>query len=118
MINSAVRASGRPVRPALLAVLCAAAFVAPSSAAAQSSGSGLSIQLPTVLVTAEKEPVDAQRVPVSVTPVVGQTIQDAGLDVVTDAGVYAPNANFTNFTARKLSNARFRGIGGSPANPA
>ena len=117
MINSAVRASGRPVRPALLAVLCAAAFVAPSSAAAQSSGSGLSIQLPTVLVTAEKEPVDAQRVPVSVTPVVGQTIQDAGLDVVTDAGVYAPNANFTNFTARKLSNARFRGIGGSPANP-
>lgn len=87
-------------------------------ASAQNSGSGLSIQLPTVLVTAEKEPTDAQRVPVSVTPVVAQTMQDAGLDVVTDAGVYAPNTYFSNFTARKLSNARFRGIGGSPANPA
>lgn len=118
MINSVVRAGSLPVRPVLLAVLCAAALAAPSIASAQNSGSGLSIQLPTVLVTAEKEPTDAQRVPASVTPVVEQTIQDAGLDVVTDGGVYVPNANFSNFTARKLSNARFRGIGGSPANPA
>src|SRR6187549_2178203 len=118
MINSAVRAGSVPFRSVLLAVLCAAALVVPSIALAQNSGSGLSIQLPTVLVTAEKEPTDAQRVPVSVTPVVGQTIQDAGLDVVTDAGVYAPNAHFSDFSARKLSNARFRGIGGSPANPA
>jgi len=118
MINSAVRASTLPLRPALLAVVCTAALVVPSIAAAQNSGSGLSIQLPTVLVTAEKEPTDLQRVPVSVTPVGGQTIEDAGLEVVTDAGVYAPNANFSNFSARKLSNARFRGIGGSPANPA
>lgn len=116
MINSAVRASG-VLSPAVVLVLLCNAFT-PSMASAQNSGSGLSIQLPTVLVTAEKEPIDAQRVPVSVTPVVGETIQDAGLDVVTDAGVYAPNTYFSNFTARKLSNARFRGIGGSPANPA
>ena len=31
--------------------------------------------------------------------------------------LYAPNVAFTEFTARKLSNARFRGIGASPANP-
>ena len=117
MINSAVRASGVPLRGVALAVLCTATLV-PSIAAAQNSGSGLSIQLPTVIVTADKEPADAQRIPVAVTPVVGQTIKDAGLDYVTDAGIYAPNAHFSDFSARKLSNARFRGIGGSPANPA
>src|SRR5688572_2814177 len=117
MINSAVRASGVPLLGVALVVLCTATLVVPSIAAAQNSGSGLSIQLPTVIVTADKEPADAQRIPVSVTPVVGQTIKDAGLDYVTDAGIYAPNAHFSDFSARKLSNARFRGLGGSPANP-
>ena len=32
--------------------------------------------------------------------------------------LFAPNMYFTEFTARKLSNPRFRGIGSSPANPA
>jgi iron complex outermembrane receptor protein len=115
MINSTVRASRVSAHVTMLAVLSTA--LVPAIASAQNTGSGLSIQLPTVLVTAEKEPTDAQRVPASVTPVVGQTIQDAGLEVVSDAGVYAPNVHFSDFSARKLSNARFRGIGGSPANP-
>ena len=36
---------------------------------------------------------------------------------VSDAAVYAPNTFFNEFTARKLSNPRFRGIGSSPTNP-
>ena len=36
---------------------------------------------------------------------------------VSDAAIYAPNVYFADFTARKLSNPRFRGIGSSPANP-
>ena len=36
---------------------------------------------------------------------------------VSDAAGYAPNTFFNEFTARKLSNARFRGVGASPANP-
>jgi iron complex outermembrane receptor protein len=36
---------------------------------------------------------------------------------VSDAGMYAPNTYFSEFTARKLTNPRFRGIGASPANP-
>jgi len=44
-------------------------------------------------------------------------LRDAGVGIISDAGVYAPNAQFTEFTARKLSNVRFRGIGASPANP-
>ena len=38
--------------------------------------------------------------------------------VLREASIYAPNTYFSDFTARKLSNPRFRGIGSSPANPA
>jgi iron complex outermembrane receptor protein len=72
---------------------------------------------PTVEVSAQKEPADPQRLPLPVTVVTDEMIQEAGLDTITGAGVYAPNTHFTEFTARKLSNARFRGIGASPQNP-
>jgi len=78
----------------------------------------LRVRLPPVTVTAQKEPEDVQKLPVSVTAVSQDTIERAGIRVVSDAALYAPNTIFTEFTARKLSNARFRGIGSSPANPA
>ena len=43
---------------------------------------------------------------------------NGGLLTIGDASIEAPNTYFTDFTARKLSNPRFRGIGSSPANPA
>ena len=76
------------------------------------------ITLPTVVVTAEKESADVKDVPASITAVTAQTISDAGLRAITDAVIFAPNSVFTEFTARKVSNARFRGIGSSPGNPA
>ncbi len=76
------------------------------------------IVLPTVLVTAEKESADIKDVPASVTAVPATTIRDAGLMNNPDAVIFAPNSLFTEFTARKVSNARFRGIGSSPGNPA
>ena len=76
------------------------------------------VDLPPVTVNAQKEPADLQKLPVSVTAVSAETIDNAGLRTVSEAAVYAPNTVFTEFTARKLSNARFRGIGSSPANPA
>jgi iron complex outermembrane receptor protein len=76
------------------------------------------VTVPTVTVTAQKEPEDLQKLPVSVTAVTEETIERAGIHIVSDAAIYAPNTVFTEFTARKLSNARFRGIGASPANPA
>jgi outer membrane receptor protein involved in Fe transport len=76
-----------------------------------------SFQLPPITVTAQKEPADAQTLPVSLTAVSPGVLREAGVDIVSDAGVYAPNAQFTEFTARKLSNVRFRGIGSSPGNP-
>lgn len=76
------------------------------------------VTLPTVIVTAQKEAEDVKVVPASVTAVTAETIANAGLRVVTDAAIFAPNTVFTEFTARKVSNARFRGVGSSPGNPA
>ncbi len=71
-----------------------------------------------MIVTAQKEATDVKEVPASVTAVTAQTITDSGLRAITDAAIFAPNTVFTEFTARKVSNARFRGIGSSPGNPA
>jgi iron complex outermembrane receptor protein len=92
----------------------------PAAAGAQSVSPGQvgPIQLPTVIVTAQKEPADAQTLPVSVTAIGRDTLANAGISILREASIYAPNVQFTDFTARKLSNPRFRGIGSSPANPA
>jgi iron complex outermembrane receptor protein len=98
-----------------LVVLLAA--LVPTTSSAQSNQSP-SIFLPTVIVTAQKEASDVKEVPASVTAVTAETIANSGLRAITDAVIFAPNSVFTEFTARKVSNARFRGIGSSPANPA
>src|SRR5687767_8615785 len=98
----------------LIAFGCLAASCLPASVFAQVPR----IQVPTVVVTAQKEPADAQTLPVSVTPVSSGTLVNAGITLVREAAIYAPNTYFSDFTARKLSNPRFRGIGSSPANPA
>ncbi len=72
--------------------------------------------LPTITVTAQKEPEDKQKVPVSVTAVSKATLDGAAIHVVGEAAIFAPNTFFTEWTARKLSNARFRGISSSNAN--
>ena len=78
----------------------------------------LRFKMPTVTVTAQKEPEDRQKVPVSVTAVTRETIDAAGIRLVSEAAILSPNTIFTEGTARKLSNARVRGIGSSPNNPA
>jgi iron complex outermembrane receptor protein len=109
-----------------IALACLPFVTAPSRA--QTSGAAPSMQpssdddvlritVPTVTVTAQKEPEDRQKVPVSVTAVTRGTIEAAGIQQVSDAAIVAPNTVFTEWTARKLSTARFRGIGSSPNNP-
>ena len=119
--------------PLIFVFLACAVLVSGPSAAGQSSPPAqppatgpvpappddqLRLTLPPVTVTAQKEPEDARRLPVSVTAVSKDTIDRADIQVVSEAGIFAPNVTFTEFTARKLSNPRFRGIGSSPANPA
>lgn len=90
-----------------------AAFAAP---AAQSQAVP-HITLPTVVVTAQKEPADAQRLPVSVTAVSSDVIGTAGIGMVSEAAAFSPNTHFAELSARKISNAFIRGIGSSPSNP-
>jgi iron complex outermembrane receptor protein len=89
----------------------------PAGQPAQDSDGAVRLRLPVLTVTAEKEPEDAQRAAVSVTAVPKSTLEAAGVRAVSEAADYAPNTFFHEFTARKLSNPRFRGIGSSPNNP-
>src|SRR4030095_469729 len=92
-----------------------AAPPAPSSSASQDDP--LRFEMPTVTVTAQKEPEDKQKIPVSVTAVPLATIENAGIHIVSEAAIFAPNTYFTEWPARKLSNARVRGISSSPNKP-
>src|SRR5512138_1635557 len=105
------------------AALTAIGLMQTGVALAQTNTSGsnqpaATFQLPVIVVSAQKEPAEAQSLPVSLTTVPDTTLRNAGIEIISDAGIFSPNAQFTEFTARKLSNVRFRGIGASPANPA
>jgi len=99
-----------------LAIIFASLISAPYLAQAQTPDPVPTFQLPPVIVTAQKEPAGAQDLPVSLTTFTEQTVRNSAARIVSD--LIAPNVSFTEFTARKLSNPRFRGIGASPANPA
>jgi iron complex outermembrane receptor protein len=98
-------------------VIGAAAVAALLPAAAKAQSPAGTITLPPVIVTAQKEPADLQRLPLSATGVLKDTIQGAGIRIASEAALLAPNVHFTEFSARKLSNVRMRGIGSSPGNP-
>jgi iron complex outermembrane receptor protein len=99
----------------LLSVVCPAVAAAQAPTAPSPTAQ---VTLPTVTVTAQKEPADPQSLPVSLTAVPLDPLWNGGLQTIGDASIYAPNVFFSDFSARKLSNPRFRGIGSSPANPA
>ena len=75
------------------------------------------VTLPQVVVTAQKEPADAQRLPLSVSAVNRQTLDSAGFSSVGEASIFSPNTLFAELSARKVSNPYIRGIGSSPSNP-
>jgi iron complex outermembrane receptor protein len=84
---------------------------------AQDDQGTVRLRVPPITVTAEKEPEDVQKAPVSVTAVTRETLEASGARTVSDAADYAPNTYFHEFGARKLSNPRFRGVGAGPLNP-
>ena len=105
-------------RITVVAAGCIAALLGAHAAAGQTvQPPAATFRAPVVTVTAQKEPTDIQTLPVSVTAVTQDTLANAGITIVSDAAAYAPNTYFSEFTVRKLSFGRFRGIGSSPANP-
>jgi iron complex outermembrane recepter protein len=71
----------------------------------------------TITVRAEKEPAASLSIPLSVTAVTENSLTNANIQAVKQAGDYAPNVFINEFSARAVSNPFFRGIGGSPTNP-
>jgi iron complex outermembrane receptor protein len=74
-------------------------------------------ELPEMVITAPKLGRDLLNAPVSATVTSGEVIEKNAIRTVKDAAIHAPSTFFTEFSARKLSNPRFRGIGSSPQNP-
>jgi len=94
----------------------ATAFLFPTISIAQNPTP--QVTLPTVTVTAQKEPADQQTLPVSVTAIPADWLDMARITWLSEAAMFAPNTVITEFTARKLSNPRVRGVGASPGNAA
>src|SRR5712691_10873935 len=101
----------------LLTALLASPPAAAQTPAQTAPQPPLHTTLPPITLTAQKEQDDPQKLPVSVTAVSNDTLENAGIRRISEAAIYAPNTFFNEFSARKLSNARFRGIGASPSNP-
>ncbi len=100
-----------------LAYLTAGCVLATISFADPAAAQGQPPVQTTVTVVAQKEPADPATLPVSVTTFTESTLNTAGITFLSDIGSLSPNTHFTEFTARKLSNPRIRGLGSSPANP-
>lgn len=73
--------------------------------------------LPEVVVSSPKLGKELLNLPLSATVATEEFIDENAIRTVKDAAIYSPNTFFTEFSARKLSNPRFRGLGSSPANP-
>jgi iron complex outermembrane receptor protein len=116
-VSFTVRLAAFAATVAMPGVVLGQAPTPAAAAAAPTEDDTLRFKMPTVTVIAQKQPEDRQKVPVSVTAVTRETIDAAGIRLVSEAAILAPNTVFTEWTARKLSSARFRGIGSSPNNP-
>ena len=80
------------------------------AAAPQTSASEPPVQLETLVVTAQKRQEDAQKVPVSLTAVSGETIADRRLQTVKDLENLAPNVQLSRSTS--IPTLFIRGVGG------
>lgn len=105
----------KTARAALLSPLLASGLAA---AAAPAPAPADPARLAPITVTAQKEETPLLLTPAAVTVATREFLEDAGVRSVNDAAQYAPNTYLTEFSARKLSNPRFRGVGASPGNPA
>lgn len=106
--------------PALALGLLGLLVQQPWAAAAEIEGTTTTnaiTRLPTIVVTAQKLAEPAQTAPLSVTAINQATIDEANIRSVREASDYVPNIFLNEFTARKLSNPYFRGVGSSPNNP-
>jgi iron complex outermembrane receptor protein len=104
------------LRQAVIAALAmSAATTLPAAAQETSSGAGRSIE--TIIVTAQKREQNLQDVPIVVTAVSGQLLQDSGVKDIKDLTIVAPGLTVTSTSSEASTTARIRGIGTVGDNP-
>jgi iron complex outermembrane recepter protein len=102
------------LRRAVLATLAIAAL----PAMAQETGqSGNSRSIETIVVTAQKREQSLQDVPIVVTAVSGQLLQDSGVKDIKDLTLLTPGLIVTSTSNETVTTARIRGIGTVGDNP-
>lgn len=104
------------LRRAILAALALAASpLMAQGPAQQEEESGRGIE--TIVVTAQKREQNLQDVPIVVTAVSGQLLQDTGVKDIKDLTLVAPGLTVTSTTSEASTTARIRGVGTVGDNP-
>lgn len=98
-----------------LAALASGALSTP--AAAQDAAAISSTRVGEIIVTAQKREQNLQDVPIVVTAVGGQQLQDSGVRDIKDLTVLAPGLTVTSTTSEASTTARIRGVGTVGDNP-
>ncbi len=90
---------------------------AASAAAAPSSGQAAPFAVDTIVVTAQKRKENLQDVPIVVTVVNKQLLQDSGVRDIKDLSRVVPGLTVTSDTSAATTTARIRGVGTVGDNP-
>jgi iron complex outermembrane receptor protein len=104
-----------PTRILLSLSTAAAALVLPASASAQDSGSGVSVDRDEIVVTAQKREERVQDVPISITVVSGEAMQQGGASQLSDYAAAIPGLQVDNAGSPGRSTLSLRGV--APIGP-
>ncbi|MGH6966875.1 MAG: TonB-dependent receptor plug domain-containing protein, partial [Phenylobacterium sp.] len=99
----------------VLALVLAASTPALAQSAGDTGGSQRTID--EIVVTAQKREQSLQDVPIVVTSVNAQQLQDAGIRDIKDLTIVAPGLTVTSTSSSAITTARIRGIGTVGDNP-
>jgi iron complex outermembrane recepter protein len=113
--------SNQTLRRIIAALIAAAAVpatpVALAQNAAQAGNEDSASAVPEIIVTAQKREQNLQDVPIVVTAVSGQLLQDTGVKDIKDLTILTPGLTVTSTTSEAITTARIRGIGTVGDNP-
>ncbi|MEY3448573.1 MAG: hypothetical protein RL749_189 [Verrucomicrobiota bacterium] len=99
------------------AVVGACAFGFAGAASAQDAGQGSPQTIDDIIVTAQKREQNLQDVPIVVTSLSAETLQDAGVRDIKDLQILTPGMTVTSTSSEASTTARIRGVGTVGDNP-
>src|SRR5687767_4171137 len=107
--------SNQTLRRVVAALIAAAALPAAPAVWAQNNAGAADEEsanaVPEIIVTAQKREQNLQDVPIVVTAVSGELLQDTGVKDIKDLTILTPGLTVTSTTNETVTTARIRGIG-------